>query len=175
MEMKREQSEKLKRYLFNANPFLWDVLAGKNKKSRIKELKKLGFLGNYSEGSNPPYSKIIDDLLIELGIEGILEQIVIKNITARFTTEVLSYFRRCWEQGQIPDKKYLKEHHLYGSGFLEPEFREGWGKSAVTGYRYPAYIFVQIHRQHDFVERWTVFAGLWFEDIEPVFGASPKT
>ena len=30
-----------------------------------------------------------------------------------FSEGQLSYFRRHWEQGQLPDKKYLKEKGLY--------------------------------------------------------------
>ena len=69
MEMTPGQSEKLKRYLINADRFLWDVLKAKNKKNRMKELKELGFFEIYPEKNNPTYSKINQDLLIELGIE----------------------------------------------------------------------------------------------------------
>jgi len=112
MEMPREQADKLKRYFINADPFLWGILEAKNKKGRLKELKELGFLKSYSDGSNPTYSKINQDLLVELGIEGILERIVIPTVINGFALEVLRYFRRCWEQGQTPDMKYLKEHGL---------------------------------------------------------------
>ncbi len=43
------------------------------------------------------------DLLVELGIEGILERIIVPQVIKNFTPEVLRYFRRCWEQGQTPD------------------------------------------------------------------------
>ncbi len=169
MEMPREQAEKLKRYFINAAPFLWGVLEAKNKKKRLEEIKKLGFLSDYSEGSNPTYSKVNQDLLVELGIEGILERILVPKVTNGFVPEVLRYFRRCWEQGQTPDKKYLKDHRLYRSRvFTTGETFDGWRtQPPIAGYKDPAYVFVQIDAQHDFVERWTVFAGLWFEEIEP--------
>ena len=113
MEIPREQAEKLKRYFINADPFLWGVLENKNKKGRLQELRKLGFLMGYSEGSNATYSRMNQDLLVELGIEGILERIIVPQVIKNFTPEVLRYFRRCWEQGQTPDMKYLKEHQLY--------------------------------------------------------------
>jgi hypothetical protein len=163
MELPREQSDKLKRYLINADPFLWDVLKAKNKKGRLKELKEMGLLGNYPEKSNPTYGKVNQDLLIELGIEGILEKIVKKQIHGFFNADHLSYFRRCWEQGQIPEVKYLKKEKLYRQPiFSQYEVFEG---NKVTGHRSPASIFLQIH-QKEFVERWTVFAGIWFEEIE---------
>ena len=107
MNLTKEQSAKLVKYFLNADPFLWGVLQAKNKKGRLKELKQMGFLSIYSEGSNPIYSKINRDLLVELGIKGILEKIVIPRIVSSFSQETLRYFRDCWEQGQTPDLGYL--------------------------------------------------------------------
>jgi hypothetical protein len=166
METTPGQSEKLKRYLINADPFLWDVLKAKNKKNRIKELKELGFLEIYPGKSNPTYSKINQDLLIELGIEGIFEKIIKKQLDALFNVSHLVYFRRCWEQGQTPDMLYLKNEKLYRPKFFESDEKLEGGK--ITGYRSPAFIFFQINVQKDFIERWTTFAGLWFEEIEPI-------
>jgi len=172
MEIPREQVEKLKRYFINSDPFLWSLLEAKNKKGRLKELKQLGFLKGYSEGSNATYSKVNQDLLVELGIEGILKRIVIPRVVNSFAPETLRYFRRCWEQGQTPDMKYLKEHRLYRRRMFSEGIVYGKrGKPPIAGYKDPAHIFVQIHRQYEFVERWTVFGGLWFEEIEPLFGS----
>ena len=172
MELPREQADKLKRYFINSDPFLWGLLEAKNKKGRLEELKGLGFLKGYSEGSNPTYNKVNQDLLVELGIEGILKQIVVPRVVNRFAPDVLHYFRRCWDQGRTPDMKYLKEHRLYRKRM----FSEGivYGKRdepPIVGHKDPAHLFVQIDTQHNFVERWTVFAGLWFEEIESLFGS----
>ncbi len=171
MEIPREQAEKLKRYFINADPFLWGVLENKNKKGRLQELKGLGFLKGYSEGSNPTYNKVNQDLLVEIGIEGILERILIPKVTNGFDLEVQRYFRRCWEQGQTPGMNYLKERRLYRRHiFAEDKVYDG-RELRIVGHKDPAHLFVQIDTQHNFVERWTVFAGLWFEEIEPfVFG-----
>ncbi|MDO9333887.1 MAG: hypothetical protein Q7T57_05130 [Dehalococcoidales bacterium] len=172
MEMARETKDKLKRYLLNADPFLWNVLDKKNKKERLRELQTLGFLAGYSKGSNPIYSKINQDLLVELGIEGIIERIIFPKVTALFKPDILQYFRRCWEQGQAPILEYLKKNRLYRKHiFSANEVYDGSPLlSQVAGYKEPAFVFVQIDTQHDFVERWTVFAGLWFEEIEPLLG-----
>jgi len=183
MQIPKEQAEKLKRYFINADPFLWGVLGGKNKKGRLTELKKNGFLQSYSEGSNATYSKINQDLLVELGIDGILEHIVVPRVTNAFAPDVLRYFQRCWDQGQNPDLKYLIERKLYrrrifgdgevyeSSGFqFDPK---GFGRVwRWVGYKDLAQLFVQIDTQHHFVERWTVFAGLWFEEIEPLLSST---
>ena len=172
MEIPREQAEKLKRYFINADPFLWGVLENKNKKGRLQELKGLGFLKGYSEGSNATYSKVNQDLLVELGIEGILERIVVSKVTNGFAPDVLRYFRRCWEQGQTPDMKYLKEHRLYQKRMFSEDIVHGKrDEPFIVGHKDSAHIFAQIHTQYHFVERWTVFAGLWFEEIEPLFGS----
>ena len=168
MNIGRDQGEKLKRYFINAEPFLWGVLEARNKKGRLKEIKKLGFLSDYSEGSNPIYSRVNQDLLVELGIEGILERIVIQQVRSRFDKEILSTLRRNWEQGRTPDKKYLKQNELYR--FPRLVWREEREDKRLLIPKGPAHIFVQINTQFDYVERWTVFAGLWFEEIEPLLG-----
>jgi len=173
MNISKEHAQKLVRYFINADPFLWGVLKAKNKKGRIGELQRSGYLAKYSEGSNPIYTRINQDLLVELGIAGILEKIVVPRIQNIFSPETLRYFRDCWEQGQAPELEYLVKSKLYHKrGFFtvtQQEVRDGsWTEPRTEGYRDPAFIFVQIETQHNFVERWTVFAGLWFEEIEPL-------
>jgi len=167
LNIEKEQAEKLKRYFLNADPILWGVLEARNKKNRLKEIKALGFLADYSEGVNPTYDKINQDLLVELGIEGILGRIVVPQVLKRFDKEVLSALRRNWEQGRTPDKKYLKEIKLYqGRPWIG---KDKWEGNRLAQPKDPAHIFVQINTQFDYVERWTVFAGLWLEEIEPLF------
>lgn len=166
MNLGRDQAEKVKRYFINAEPFLWGVLEARNKKNRLKEIKALGFLSAYSEGGNPTYSRMNQDLLVELGIEGILERIVVPQVRNRFDLEILRSLRRYWEQGYTPDRKYLEEKKLYRRRRIV--WREEWEDKRPLIPKDPAHIFVQIHAQHEFVERWTVFAGIWFEEIEPM-------
>jgi hypothetical protein len=173
MNITKEQAAKLGKYFINAAPFLWGVLRAKNKKGRLKELQEMGLLAIYSKGSNPIYTKINRDLLVELGITGILEKIVVPRIQKGFSQETLRYFRDCWEQGQTPDLNYLVKNKLYRKRtfitLTEKEQYDDWSKlPPVVGYKDAAFIFVQIETQHNFVERWTVFAGLWFEEIEPL-------
>jgi hypothetical protein len=156
MNITKEQAGKLGRYFINADPFCWGILKSKNKKGRIKELKDMRFLSIYSEGSNPIYTKINRDLLVELGIMGILEKIVIPGIQKSFSVEMLRYFRDCWEQGQTPDLNYLVKNKLYRkqtfTSVTRPEVYDGFGVTPpVVGYKDPAFIFVQIETQHNFV------------------------
>ncbi len=173
MDIPMEQADKISRYFINADPFLWGVLKAKNKKGRLKELQGMGLLGGYSAGSNPIYTRINRDLMVELGITGILETIVIPRVQEGFGQATLRYFRDCWQQGQTPELDYLAKNKLYNKGFIGfrnvPEIRDTWSNvPPVVGYKDAAYVFVQIDAQHNFVERWTTFAGLWFEEIEPL-------
>ena len=169
LELTRETREKLRRYLINADPFLWGILDSKNKKGRLQELKSMGYLTHYPEKFNYSYNKINQDLLVEVGVEGILENIIIPKVRALFTPEVLEYFRRCWEQGQTPHIKYLREQGLYKRRMGEREiYEDSFRYVPPSGYKDPPFIFLQIHSQQNFVERWTVFGGLWFEEIEPL-------
>jgi hypothetical protein len=170
MTMEKQQAEKLKRYLINSDPFLWGVLLGRNKRQRVTVLQQMGFLKDYPAGSNHVYSRIYNDLLLELGVEGILERIVIPEIQKLFNPEILQFFRRCWEQGQLPDLKYLEKERLYRVHLLKDGevISEGWRRPRLDAYKDQANIFLQIDRQNDYVARWTVFAGLWFEEIEPL-------
>ena len=176
LELTRETREKLRRYLINADPFLWGVLNSRNKNGRIRELKSQGYLTHYPEKISYNYSKINQDLLVEVGVEGILENIIVPKVHALFTPEILEYFRRCWEQGQTPTMKYLRQQGLYKRRFSSREtYDDSWHFEHPTGYKDPPFVFVQIHTQQNFVERWTVFAGLWFEEIQPLLESVKET
>jgi len=176
MQMTNEMEEKLKRYILNADPFLWNILSAKTKKERIIELQGLGSLKEYSLKSNYIYKKINHDLLVELGPDGIIEHIVVPCLMGQFKPEMLQYFRRCWREGDLPSLNYLKENKLYRRHiFTEEAVRDGIGTDQVVGHKDRAFIFVQIDTQHEFIERWTVFAGLWFEEIEPRLGTGRES
>ena len=176
LEMTRETKDKLKRYMINADPFLWNVLYNKNKKGRIRELKAMGFLTNYSKSTNANYSRINEDLLVELGIGGVLERIVVPKVKALFTADTIGYFRRYWEQGRTPALDYLREQGLYRRQYGTREVHESrlHIDEPPSGYKDPSFVFFQIETQYNFIERWTVFAGLWFEEIEPLLGTPGK-
>ena len=171
-EIDRETADTLRRYFINASPFLWGVLEARKKKERIKELKGMGFLENYSENSKHKYDTINQDLLVELGIDGIIDRIVVPLVYKRLGSEALKSFRRHWEQGQLPDKKYLKANKLYH--YRRAILMEQWEENRSVPEKDPALIFLEINNSLDFVDRWTVFAGLWFEIIDPLITKEEK-
>lgn len=133
----------------------------------------MGFLKDYSENSKPTYDVINQDMLLELGIEGIIGFIVVPLVNKRLGFEVLNRFRRHWERGQIPDKEYLKDKKVYQYRTLRWGGKDVEENREVIG-KYPALIFLEINETIDFVDRWTVFAGLWFETIEPLITRDEK-
>ena len=172
MEIARETADTLRRYFLNASPFLWGVLEARKKKERILEIKRMGFLENYSEKSKSKYDTINQQLLIELGIEGIISRIVMPLVYRRVGSEALKRFRRYWEQGQLPTKKYLKDNGLYHPHRIT--WIEHWEENRPLPEKDPAFIFLEINKSLDFVDRWTVFAGIWFEIIEPLITKEEK-
>jgi len=172
MEINRETGDMLKRYFLNANPLLWGVLEARKKKERIKELKAMGFLKDYSENSKQKYDKINQDLLVELGIEGIMDRIVVPLVHKRLGVEVLKNFRRHWEQGQLPDKQYLKDNKLYHR--RRAVLMNQWEENRLVREKDPVFIFLEINESLDFIDHWTVFSGLWFEQIESLISKEEK-
>jgi hypothetical protein len=167
VELPNQTAEMIKRYYMNASPFLWGILEGKTKSQRIKEIKNLGYLARYPENTKVRYDDISKSLLIELGIEGILNKIVVPKVVQRIGNNTLNTFRRHWEQGEVPSTKYLKENKLFSRprGVDWYPFKSDEGKPIQD--TDPALIFLEINKSLDFIDRWTVFAGLWFEIIEP--------
>ncbi len=172
MEIARETAETLRRYFINASPFLWGVLEGRRKKERILEIKGMGFLKDYSENSKHRYDIISQALLVELGIEGIIGRIVVPLVYKRLGSEALKSFRRHWEQGQLPDKKYLKDNKLYRH--RRAKWMDQFEENRLVLEKDPAFIFLEINESLDFVDRWTTFAGLWFEIIDPLITKEEK-
>ncbi len=165
MEISRETTDMLKRYFLNANPFLWGVLEARKKKEKILEIQKMGFLRDLSENTKDKYDTINQRLLVELGVEGIMTDIVAPSVYKRLGAENLKRFRRYWEQGQKPDIKFLKDNKMYQVHRIAIT---SWEENHIVPEKDPAGIFLDINGQLDFVDQWTVFAGLWFEVIDPL-------
>jgi hypothetical protein len=136
--MDAAQKGKLERYFRNSQRFLWGLGKGKNQESIYKWLSQRGL--SFTKGS---YDHVIRQLLENPGIEPLLRDVIIPQVTHGFTDKALDYLRACWLAGTTPDLALLKSYEvLNASPFLE------------------------INTQFKYVERWGEFAGLWFEEIE---------
>jgi hypothetical protein len=172
MEITKQNADSLKRYFLNANPFLWGIMEGNRKKERILELQKMGFLMGYSENSKQTYDAINTELLVDLGVEGILSRIVVPTVYKRLGSDSLKRFQRYWEQGQKPEFRYLLDNQLYKIHRVELMTRLEENHEVPD--KDPALIFLDVNQQLKFVEQWTVFAGVWFEIIEPLLTNEDK-
>ena len=173
------QNEKLERYLRNSERFLWGVITG-NKKAVLTTLQEnLKELGEDSilipERQKPTYAMITASLLEKLGIEKVITEIVAAQVRRQFANRpgALDFLRAHWLSGTLPRWQTLqtlraprtvKQKLLEAVHPTEPEpIRKQTGDIIDA--------FVEVNNQYKYVHGWTVFAGLWFEEIEPLLKA----
>ena len=172
--MYAEQKEKLTRYLRNAQPFLWGVIPG-NKKAVLATLRTiLKELGEDSiplaDNQKPTYTMLTDSLLAKLGIEKVIREIVAVQVRRQFADRpgALEFLQSHWLSGTLPRWQTLQTLRAPKSvkqrllGAAHPSELSTMGK--LTGDILDA--FVEVNNQYNYVHGWTVFAGLWFEEIE---------
>lgn len=143
--MNAKQKAKLERYLRNASRFLWGLGRG-NQKETYDWLEEEGRKKRF-EFERGTYRYVTDQLLRKPGIERILNDLIIPRVKERFTDKALEYLRSCWQMGTIPDMSFLKLYNISEKN---------------------VYPFLEINLQYNYVERWGEFAGVWFEEIEPL-------
>ena len=136
-----KQKGKLERYFKNADQFMWG-LAGRNQQKAYDFLRTLEL-----EFRRAPYSQVADELVRTHGIETILNRAVVPTVKKLFSDKTLEYLRTCWRAGRTPDIAVLREYNVH-----DPS------------------PFVVINWQYNYVERWGMFAGVWFEEIEGSLG-----
>jgi hypothetical protein len=174
--MDTKQKEKLTRYLRNAQPFLWGVISG-NKKAVLATLRTiLKELGEDSiplaDNQKPTYTMLADSLLAKLGIEKVIREIVAVQVRRQFADRqgALEFLRAHWLSGTLPRWQTLQT--LRAPRTMKQKLLEAAHPSEVlpggklTGDILDA--FVEVNTQYKYVHGWTVFAGLWFEEIEPL-------
>jgi hypothetical protein len=170
------QKEKMTRYLRNAQPFLWGVIPG-NKKAVLASLsmnlKEMGEDAATLAGTQKPtYSMLTDSLLANLGIEKVIMEIVVPQVRRQFADRqgALEFLRSHWLSGTLPrwqTLQTLRAPRSVKQKLLEaarPSELSTMGK--LTGDILDA--FVEVNNQYHYVHGWTAFAGLWFEEIEPL-------
>lgn len=140
------QKNKMRRYILNANPFLWDIIPG-NKEAVLRGLKKLDLVIDVPEKAT--YASLLESLIDDNGKNGVEKLIKAIDVRIKYifkdTPEHLDILRRFWMDGRTPDVAYLQR----------------------IGLRDKSSVFLRINAQFDYVGGWTTFAGIWFEEIEP--------
>ena len=170
------QSEKLERYLPNSERFLWGVIPGNKEavftalRGNLKELSEDGI--SIPERQKPTYAMITASLLAKLGIEKVITEIVVAQVRRQFADRpgALDFLRAHWLSGTLPRWQTLQT--LRAPRTLKQRFIESVHPSedALSGKQTADILdaFVEINPQFKYVHSWTVFAGLWFEEIEPL-------
>jgi hypothetical protein len=150
--MDAKQKAKLERYFRNSNRFLWG-LGHKNQKDTYLWLKEYGKqqLGSDFDFKEGPYKEVIAQLLQEPGIERLLANIVVPRVKELYSENVLEFLRVSWNAGTLPDISYL-QHFAIDVKNVNP--------------------FLEINKWYKYVERWSDFAGVWFEEMDDLLGLS---
>ena len=174
--MYRGQKEKLERYLRNAERFMWGVIPG-DKRAVFAELQtSLEDMGPESaaipEHRKATYAMVTENLLDKLGIERLLREIVAGQVKRQFEHRpaALDFLRAHWLSGTLPRWQTLQS--LRAPRTVKQRFVEAVHPSESPPSRKQTTdildAFVEVNTQYDYVHGWTVFAGLWFEEIEPL-------
>jgi len=173
--MDKTQKAKMERYLRNADRFMWGILPG-NKKAVFTALRTiLAGLGQkptlVPDEKKITFDTLTDRLLGELGIERVLTDIVVKEIRRQFARRIgaLDFLRAHWMSGTLPRWQTLQtlrapktaKQVLAGVFVSQDDARKPPSTSDIVD------AFIEVNTQYNFVRGWTVFAGLWFEELEP--------
>ncbi len=175
--MDPRQKEKLERYMRNSERFMWGVIPGKKRAVFTQLQTLLKELGQDSatvpEHQKATYSMVTENLLAKLGIERVVTEIVAGEVKRQFEHRpgAMDFLRAHWLTGTLPRWQTLQslraprrvKQRLLDA--VEPK------KDTREIYRQTSDIldaFVEVNTQYNYVHGWTVFAGLWFEEIEPL-------
>lgn len=117
---------------------------------------------------------VTENLLSGIGIETIITKIVAGQVRGQFAdrSATLDFLRTHWMSGTLPrwqTLQSLRSPRTVKQRLLEvvhPSEPRPTGKQTSDILD----AFVQVNNQYQYVHGWTVFAGLWFEEIEPVLG-----
>jgi len=170
------QMGKLERYFRNANRFMWGVIPG-DKRTVFTALRTLlEQLGEEStlvpDDKKATYAMVIENLLTKIGIERVLTQIVAGEVRRQLTgrSPALDFLRAHWMSGTLPRWQTLQSlrapRTIRQRLINVVESKDTQAKRQQTSDVMDA--FVEVNSQYNYVHGWTVFAGLWFEEIEPL-------
>jgi len=180
VEMEPGQGDKLERYFRNVDRFMWGVIHGDKRtvfttlRAALEELGEKGVL--VPDQRKATYAMVTETLLGKLGIEKILSEIVVKQVIRQFADRpgALDFLRAHWISGSLPRWQILQS--LRAPRTVKQKFIEAMHPSEPMqiGKQTTDILdaFVELNNQYNYVRGWTVFAGLWFEEIEPLLKGS---
>ncbi|MBM4463882.1 MAG: hypothetical protein FJ012_11270 [Chloroflexi bacterium] len=175
--MDTSQRERLERYFRNASRFMWGVIPGDKRAVFLQLRTLLEELGEEStlvpDDKKATYAMVIENLVTKIGIERILTQIVAGEVRRQFTgrSPALGFLRAHWMSGTLPRWQTLQS--LRAPQTIRQRLIQAVGSPQDTPAKRQQTsdvldAFVEVNTQYNYVHGWTVFAGLWFEEIEPL-------
>ena len=157
--------DKLKRYLHNASYFLWGACGYKKDKNQggiydwISE-RVTGF--PYNSMGKATYDEATNWLIDNIGIEGIIKQIILPYLKEKLSPNELEFLRRCWKGGKLPTGARIEAHNLLVSEEDKIDQNEFYNHCGET------HILEFYSSEPKFVQCWGQLGyGLWWEEIEP--------
>ncbi len=180
--MDPEKRGKLERYFRNADRFMWGVIPG-DKRTVFTALRTvLEELGEdralIPDPKKSTYAMVTGNLLGKIGVESILTEIVAKQVRRQLTERagVIDFLRAHWISGTLPRWQTLQS--LRAPRTLTRKVLDTVHPKDATVKRQQTSdiidAFVEANPQYQYIHTWTVFAGLWFEEIEPLLKATLK-
>ena len=176
MEIDADNKAKLERYLRNADKFLWGVIPGT--KATVlaclqAQLNELGYDIALPQGnSTVQYAFITDQLVAALGIDRLLADLIATNVRRQFSSQpsALDLLRAHWQSGGPPKWQtlltFLKPKTLDHKRPVNIKSKSDLSSSLEMFDILDA--FLQFNIQNRYVHGWKAFAGIWFEEIEPL-------
>jgi len=167
--MDDQQKSRLQRYLMNAAEFMWGVHPG-NQKEQYKWLDGKKIDGKkilYSKGA---YGVVYKQLLLDPGIEELIQYVIEPEVRRTFPNETLDFLRKRWQSGRQPSLDEITNLKPPPPQEISEEASERvktrYNEARLEWSRYwrP---FLIANLQFKYIERWGELAGVWFEEIEP--------
>lgn len=144
--MNSEKKDKLERYFRNSHKFLWG-LSRRPQQETYRWLYDKGFKTDAGTEYKGSYDQVAAQLVNKYKMERILRGLVVPEVNKQYHEKAIEFMRNCWMKYVLPQYSILGINHIDDKN---------------------AYPFLEINSQYKSVERWGEFAGLWFEEIDPL-------
>ncbi len=157
--MDTKQSMRLESYFLNAQLFLWGLGSGQKETYKWLELHSIQF-------ERATYESVRLQLIETIGIQGVIQKIIIPLVQKKFPKESRDFLREKWNNHRLPDLTEVNKLTI------NDNFKELKEKKDAGGQYRLWKPFLEISTQNptwNYVERWGQLAPIWFLEIEDTF------
>jgi len=165
--LREDRGGRLKRYILNSPRFLWGVWSqddrirgqrGIYEQLRDEILRLYGARRPFLNQIRGSYRDVAETLFNELGVEDVINNLVVKPVERQVSQDTLKFLRERWQKGHVPTTEELRAMGLVELTHAETQI----GDKLLN--KLP--LFIEVNTQFNYVVGWTPFAGIWFEEIE---------